>query len=727
MEEVSVQAVALVAESLAQRGVDPCTLWLGLPVDRRLLADRSARIDWETWVVLLERAELACGGPEAMMRLFVPGTGVRTKHGFTALARAFASSADLYKLLARWGFPRTTHVLSGDFEPLGEVNARFRVSIDPSRAGSLPTLRFMVGLLAAIPTLRGLAPALVTLRPGATPHHAEYHLVLPRDARWLTRTRRLLALARGSDAALDALEELSAEIGRQNAELDRQIAELAAARAKLEERDAWLELALDAGRVAIWQLDLASGEMHASAGLAEMLGLPPGARPTAEIWLAAVHPDDRQAVTDAAVRAIERRDGYEIDYRVQRPDGVAWLRAKARVLRAPSGGGGLVAIGTVADVTAQKSLEARLRFADRFIAAGTLAAGVAHEINNPLAYLLGNVELMRRRLATDHDRERFAEALDDMADGLHRIRDVVRDLSTLSRPEEEVVTPVDVRRVIDAAIRIVTPSVKHRTRVETRYADAPLPVLANESRLGQVFMNLLLNASQAMPERPRSESLVQVSARREGERVVVEVVDNGSGIAPEHLPRLFDPFVTTKDVGLGTGLGLSVCQGIVHALGGAIEVESSLGVGSTFRVLLPAARALSAAEATPSVEAPVRGTVLVVDDERLVRRAIVRLLEERGYTVLEAESAAEARTLAETHPDLDVIVCDVVMPEQSGAELRAHLERTRPELARRMVFVTGGAATEAARAFLDGLGGEILRKPFDVRALVASIEQARRR
>jgi signal transduction histidine kinase len=725
MREVSCETAALLLDALEQRGLGASEVWRGLPVYRDQLRDPRQRIDWETWVEMMQRAEDACGGPTATETLFVRGAGARTGHPFVRLASAFVSMSDLYRLFARWGLERSLQVARGRFDRLGETHARFTAEIDAGRRGSLPTLRFIVGVLTNLPTLQGLDPALVSMLPDATPHRAEYRLVLPRETRFLPRARRFFSVARGTAAALDALEDQASEIATKNVELEEQLVALRAAKAALEERDAWLELALDAGRVAIWQVELSSGRIRGSAGLGAMVGLPAGVEPTLERGVAAIHADDRERIADVSTRSIAVGAPYEVDYRVERADGIAWLRAKASVLSEP--GGTRLVVGTVADVTTQKSLEARLRSADRFIAAGTLAAGVAHEINNPLSYLLGNVELMRRRLETGSERERFAEALDDMADGLGRIRDVVRDLSTLARPDEDVVGALDVRRVIDAAIRIVTPSLKHRTRVETRYADDVPLVLANESRLGQVLMNLLLNASQAMPERPRSESLVEVRARREGSLAVLEVADNGTGIAPAHLGRVFDPFFTTKDVGVGTGLGLSVCRGIVEALGGRIEVESEIGQGATFRVSLPAAP-ITAGSARPAPrEGQVGGRVLLVDDEPLVRRAVSQLLAARGYEVEQADGVREALSLLEAGTRFDVVVCDVMMPEASGAELHARLLEARPELAPRMVFVTGGAVTESTRAFLDRSAAAVVHKPFELAALAAAIESVRSR
>jgi signal transduction histidine kinase len=256
-----------------------------------------------------------------------------------------------------------------------------------------------------------------------------------------------------------------------------------------------------------------------------------------------------------------------------------------------------VRVSIVRDITERKQLQEKLHAADRMASLGTLAAGVAHEINNPLSFMLSNLRFIGeelRALSAEGDgslRERLKEvqeALEETLSGGDRVRDIVKDLKLFSRRDGERLGPVNLHAVLDLCGNIARGQLKHRAHLVKDYGELP-PLHSSESRLGQLFLNLIVNAAQAIPDHGSAESHeVRITTRREGEDwVVVEVKDTGVGIAPEHLSRLFDPFFTTKPVGVGTGLGLSICHGIVAAMGGRIMVESELGRGSTFRVTLP--------------------------------------------------------------------------------------------------------------------------------------------
>jgi two-component system, cell cycle sensor histidine kinase and response regulator CckA len=270
----------------------------------------------------------------------------------------------------------------------------------------------------------------------------------------------------------------------------------------------------------------------------------------------------------------------------------------------------LLSIGR--DLTERAEMQANLLHADRLAAVGTLAAGVAHEVNNPLAYAMGNLDMMARRLpeavarlraeasrapegaaaarlsALAADLAETCEMLTVAREGAARVRTIVLDLKRFSRPDEALVGPVDVHEVLEYAIGIAASELRHRARLVREYGAEPL-VAVNESRLGQVFLNLLLNAAQAIPEGDSERHEIRVRSRVDGKgSVVVEVADTGVGIPPRLLGRVFDPFVTTKPSGEGTGLGLFVCRSIVKDAGGEIAVESEVGRGTTVRVTLPA-------------------------------------------------------------------------------------------------------------------------------------------
>ncbi len=241
-----------------------------------------------------------------------------------------------------------------------------------------------------------------------------------------------------------------------------------------------------------------------------------------------------------------------------------------------------------------KTTQAQLLFADRLASVGQLAAGVGHEINNPLAYVISNLHFIHKEVARTKgtpapgELEELLTAIADAREGAERVRLIVQDLKQLSRPDESGSGPVDMVAVLRRTMKLASHEIRRRARLVEDLGELP-PVQGSGAGLGQVFLNLLLNAAHAIPEGKVESNEIRVKARWEApERVVVEVSDTGRGIAPEHLERIFEPFFTTKPVGEGTGLGLSVCHGILQAHGGEIHVESEPGRGATFRVSLKA-------------------------------------------------------------------------------------------------------------------------------------------
>jgi signal transduction histidine kinase len=263
-------------------------------------------------------------------------------------------------------------------------------------------------------------------------------------------------------------------------------------------------------------------------------------------------------------------------------------------------------------VVERRHLQTALAESERLAALGTLAAGVAHEINNPLSYVLSNIAYAARVVSGDAPAERekteLRKALAEAEEGCVRIRTIVRDLQLFARPTDEETRPVDVRRVLDSSVALAAHELRQRARVVKEYGEVPL-VDANEGRLGQVFINLLVNAAQAIPEGEAEKNEIRLSVRSDGPWVVIEVRDTGSGIPPEIRARIFEPFFTTKPVGVGTGLGLSIAHRLVVAAHGEIDVDSERGKGTTFRVRLPASRELDRDDAPvarrePAVLAP---------------------------------------------------------------------------------------------------------------------------
>jgi PAS domain S-box-containing protein len=510
----------------------------------------------------------------------------------------------------------------------------------------------------------------------------------------------------------------------------RDVTERKRAGEALRESDEWLALAAEAARLGTWHA-VPWGPLELSPRSREILGLDEAVEiPDFEAYLRLLHPDDRQAVRRSADRWLgPDGDGrYQDEYRCLRPDGtVRWVSAHAKAefvevegVRRPAR-----LAGTLMDVTERKQVEARLMQSDRLASVGMLAAGVAHEINNPLSYLAAALEFVEEQVAggaaPPADRAELLQALADAREGAGRVRHVVRDLSLFSRMREERRVRVDVRPIVETSINMAGSELRCRARVERDFGVVP-EVLANEARLGQVVLNLLINAAQAIPEgRPEENAIRVVTATDERGNAVLEVHDSGPGIPADLVDRIFDPFFTTKPTGVGTGLGLSICRSIVVALGGEITAQSRPGGGATFRVVLPPAAPLASEERPdpPQPAAPARGRrgrVLVVDDEPAVGSAIRRVLSP-DHEVRVMTRAEEAREALERGERFDVILCDLMMPQMTGMELHAALERVAPDQARRMVVLTGGAFTEGGRAFLARVALPLVEKPFDAARL----------
>jgi signal transduction histidine kinase len=378
----------------------------------------------------------------------------------------------------------------------------------------------------------------------------------------------------------------------------------------------------------------------------------------------------------------------------------------------------------------QRRTQAQLLISERMASMGTLAAGVAHEINNPLACVMANLDLatseLDERAAKVGLSAEFTELqaeLQDAREASERIRNIVRDLKIFSRPQEDRVGPVDVQRVIESTLRMAWNEIRHRARVVKSFGPTP-EAQASESRLGQVFLNLIINAAQAIPEGRIENNEIRIATGTDPRgNVLIEIADTGPGMPPEVVAQLFKAFFTTKPSGVGTGLGLFICHGIISAFGGSITVTSELGKGSVFRILLPPAQAKRLVSAPPvvlDVAAQRRGRILVVDDEPMIATAVQRSLATE-HDVVGIASANEALQRIREGERFDVILCDLMMPQMTGMDLHAELSRVGGEHAVRMIFLTGGAFTPRAQAFLEETPNLYLEKPFNVRQLRALI------
>lgn len=448
-------------------------------------------------------------------------------------------------------------------------------------------------------------------------------------------------------------------------------------------------------------------------------------------------------------------------------------------------GDGDMEILTVRDISERKRTEARIILADRLASLGTLAAGAAHEINNPLTYVLAGIETLSERVGEGRPREGSSVSVDqeealsllaEMREGCDRVTSIVQELRELSRGKDDDRVPVRVVEAFETAIRMTYSDIREKAKIVRDFQCEPR-VLANPGRLGQVLINLLVNAAQAIPEGDPGKHVITVGVRDlSNGRIRLEVSDTGSGIPDALLPRIFDPFVTTKAVGQGTGLGLSICHNIVTSLGGTIDVESEEGRGTTFRIELEAAARLSLppvriSTPTPTqspfrfppasvpvletsepnasvvqspspVKVPADGEesganaasvapaavsleplrVLVIDDDPGVSRALARMLRDHKTTLAEGGQPGIELLLRE---DFDLVLCDLMMPDVNGMDVYETVRTVRPDIASRIVFITGGAHTAEGRAFLERVPNPKLDKPI-ARAELQDLMRTRR-
>ncbi len=428
--------------------------------------------------------------------------------------------------------------------------------------------------------------------------------------------------------------------------------------------------------------------------------------------------EDRSLAAARWQRGAEAQAGFPVELRLVQADGRVVIGEATDMPVVYNGHPSILIV--VRDLTERREMQSRLFLADRMASVGTLAAGVAHEINNPLSYVLSNLRLTRELLDTPLDAEAIEsmrQQLDEAIHGADRMRHIVFDLKTFSQVEGDQRDEIEIATVLESSINMCWNEIRHRAKLETDLRPTPA-VTMNASRLGQVFLNLLINASQAMREERAETNVIRVRTYTDDlGNAVVEIEDTGEGIPEANLARIFDPFFTTKSIAGGTGLGLSICHNIIAAAGGEILVRSAVGRGTTMTVRLPPGKPgkkrLKSGQSFPTVGAlGPQARVVVVDDEPLVGKSIRRAL--RHHDVQVYTSGREAIEYLCKCERVDVVFCDLMMPETSGMDVFDAVHRRRPDVSTRFVFMTGGAFTPRARAFLERSEHRCLEKPFEL-------------
>jgi two-component system cell cycle sensor histidine kinase/response regulator CckA len=387
---------------------------------------------------------------------------------------------------------------------------------------------------------------------------------------------------------------------------------------------------------------------------------------------------------------------------------------------------------TVEETASAAPSEQRLVENDRLAALGSLAGGIAHQMNNALAFMrlgIGRlISLERSRQPLTPIREHRLEVLHDIREGVVRIERINEELIHFSRMDSGPATSIDLPPLLDETLGLVAAQIRYRARLARDFGEVP-PVRGREAVFRQLFVHLILNAAQAIPDGQAHLNLIRVVTRTDSAgRAVVEISDTGAGIAPQDMVRIFEPFFTTRQDAQHLGLGLSICRDLVAALGGELSAESVVGEGTTMRVVLPA----SASHSVPNRERVAFATaarsegwpcrrVLLVDDEVTLNRLLKRELEEEQIEVVATTSGPEALKLLARDRDFDVILCDLMMPEMSGADFYEAVKLVDPHLLARFAFMTGGAFTERASQFLGAVSNPYIAKPFHFAELLTMV------
>ncbi|MFW6049828.1 MAG: hybrid sensor histidine kinase/response regulator [Myxococcota bacterium] len=707
MRDVSCTTTASALEVLERMGVPPEDVVSGLPVDLARLRSPSKTIDWDTFAAFMDKVGERIG-PDGLQRMGAMLFDAPSFRYVSFLAGMLVTPRQVLRITERLLGPALFPLLHRQLEELPDGRLRLTLEVPPGHRVSEAFFLSVAGNLQAIPRIFDLPDARMELMMEG--RRAAFTLGLPEE-RWLDRVRRTVRAVRHPRSVVTSLVERRKALQSSYDALARFRQDFQTVIERLPDGVAVLR----GGKV-----------LYANRAVIEGLGYERldevAQRPVTDF----LPREEQERLARSLVRSEGRPPAGEVALRRRDDRQVVFEILPVQVIDFEGEPANLV---VVRDVTDRKRLQQQLMLADRMASLGTLAAGVAHEVNNPLAYAHISLHTLARHLnelkvgeaAGAQRLGAMKEALAAAQHGVDRVRTIVGDLRTFSRPDDESVVPVDVHRVLESAISMAAQELRHRARLVRDYDEVPR-VLANDARLGQVFLNLLVNAAQAMREERRSRNVIRLQTHAEPNgNVTVEVIDNGPGIPPEILEHVFAPFVTTKPSGVGTGLGLSICHRIVTRLGGQIGVESAPDRGTTVRVTLPPAEAVPESSSDSSSDrslAPAEGTgprgrVLVVDDEPVLLRTLESLLAPR-HEVVTAGSGRSALELLTEDGDFDLILCDLMMNGVTGMDVYEKLKRSRPGLERRIVFMTGGAFTSTTRRFLAQVDNPCLDKPFAV-------------
>jgi two-component system, cell cycle sensor histidine kinase and response regulator CckA len=483
----------------------------------------------------------------------------------------------------------------------------------------------------------------------------------------------------------------------------------------------WLRRALSAARLGTWEYDVRaqrvtwSREVPGIFGVSEFAG-------TMEAWLKVVHPADAAFAKTTVERALAdpSTTEFRIEHRAILPDGhVVWVEGSGQVQR-DANGSPLAIIGIVQDITRRKELEHQLAQSQRLETVGRLAGGVAHDFNNLLTAIIGAISLAKPQASPAAQAD-----LQTALDAAERASGLTQRLLVFSRQRATDVRLLNLNEVVESSQKMLSRVLRDDIRLRVALAPQKLAVRADLAQLEQVLVNLVINGAEAMP----TGGVIEVSTLAEtlaaghtklaaGTYFVLSVKDTGTGMSTDQRQRVFEPFFTTKPHGVGLGLATSL--GIVERIGGTLSIDSVLGSGTTISVYLPEAKPERKLTPQPSAAVTEAGTILIIEDDRAVRETTVRLLARAGFRVAAAEDLQGAMAALAAAGKIDLVVTDVIMPEQSGPELVRILRRERPDLA---ALYVSGYAGEALQERGLSQDDAFLQKPYMPNVLIGRIRE----
>jgi PAS domain S-box-containing protein len=516
----------------------------------------------------------------------------------------------------------------------------------------------------------------------------------------------------------------------------RDVTERKQAEAALARSQERLQLALSAARMGAWHYDLSTGALSWDENLKQLHGLEPQVSiPNRDDFLQRVHQDDRAYVQESLARALSGSGRLECEYRIVLPTGkVRWMAELGRVVRDGPAGTPLYVTGFSMDVTDRKTMEERLRQAQRMDSVGQLAGGIAHEANNMMSVVLGCADYVLQRADLP---DPVRQDVDQIWRAAKRTAGITQQLLAFSRRQMLQPQVLDLNATVTSLESILTRALGESRAVRMHLSPTLGLIRADPGQLEQVLLNLTLNARDAMGDGGRLTietmnvvldeayaATKPVEALEPGEYAALVVTDTGHGMDQATLSRVFEPFFTTKVVGQGTGLGLSTVYGIVKQSGGFVWAYSEPGLGTTFKLYFPivSSVALTPSESQPAPAGRVEEVVVIAEDEPMVRDIMARTLRECGYTVLEAADGRQALTMLETETrPISLIVADVVMPDMGGQEMATRLVERLPGVP--VLFTSGYTGLDVVSRGLLEPGREFLQKPLAPETLARKVRE----